>query len=150
MAQGSTSSRSRTASLEYDAPDPAAGWLDIAVLVEHELSAMSAQRLLDMYPMRKATLRYNLVRAATDGQAEAANAMIGESLDRLDALGAHGTGTVSEQTAVDALRQVIEETQSEEVVVVSRRHRLNSLLRRDLASQARARIDLPMVHLVER
>lgn len=127
-----------------------AGWFDVAVLVEHELTGTSARRLVDMYQMKSTPLRYNLVRPRNAMGREEADSLIHKSLERLDALGANANGTVSDQRPLDALSGLVAATGSQEVVVVTRRHRLASLLHRDLASQARSRVSLPLVHLVDR
>ncbi len=142
-------------------PDPAsasfdpltAHWFDVVVLIERELTGRAARRMVELYNMKSTPLRYHLVRPVDQGKSEAspeeAKALLEKSLERLYALGATATGRISDLEAVDALTKVAETTQSQEVVVVTGRHRLASFLHRDLASKARERISLPLVHLAE-
>ncbi|WP_329001023.1 hypothetical protein OHA18_42150 [Kribbella sp. NBC_00709] len=131
-------------------------WFDVAVLVENELSGTSARRMTEMYQVKSTPLRYHLVRplgdasARADGSREEAERLMQKSVERMEALQAPVTGVVSDQEPVGALLEVAARTNSEEVVVVTGRHRLASLLGRDLASQLRSQVDLPLVHLVER
>ncbi|MER7243212.1 hypothetical protein [Kribbella sp. NPDC000426] len=137
-------------------PDETAGWFDVAVLVENELSGTSARRMIELYQMKNTPLRYHIVRplgdASTraDGSREEAERLMQKSVERMEALQAPVTGAVSDQQPVDALLELIARTRSEEVVVVTGQHRLATFLHRDLASQVRSRVDLPFVHLVDR
>jgi hypothetical protein len=139
-----------------DATDPEADCFDVAVLVEHELTGTAARRIVDMYQMKSEPLRYHVVRPLGDGANQDTNAraeaeqLVQKSLERLEALRARTSGTVSEQGAIEALAGTIDATHSQEVVVVTRRHRLDALLHRDWASQARSHFQLPVVHLVDR
>ncbi|MEU4293155.1 hypothetical protein AB0E63_33450 [Kribbella sp. NPDC026596] len=135
---------------------PADGWFDVAVLVENELTGTSARRMTDLYQMKSTPCRYHLVRplgdvsARTDGARQEAERLMQKSVERMEALQASVSGVVAEQEPIDALLDAITTTHSQEIVVVTRRHRLATLLQRDLASTIRSRVDLPMVHLVER
>ncbi|TCC26883.1 hypothetical protein [Kribbella speibonae] len=135
---------------------PADGWFDVAVLVENELTGTSARRMTELYQMKNTPCRYHLVRplgeasARTDGTRQEAERLMQKSIERMEALQASVSGVVADQEPVDALLDAITTTRSQEVVVVTRRHRLATLLHRDLASTIRSRVDLPMLHLVER
>lgn len=138
---------------DYD-PERTDGWFDVAVLVENELSGASARRMTELYQMKSTPLRYHLVRPVGDtsrstGSRADAERLMQRSIERLEALQVPVTGTVSEQEPITALLDVITATQSQEVVVVTGRRRLATLFHRDLASQIRPRVDLPLVHLVE-
>ncbi len=108
-----------------------------------------------MYQMNSTPIRYHLMRtlgdttARADGSREEAGRLMQKSVDRMEALQMPVTGSVSEQESVGALLEVIARTHSQEVVLVTRRHRLAPLLHRDVASQVRSRVELPLVHLVE-
>ncbi|WP_406054446.1 hypothetical protein [Kribbella sp. NBC_00889] len=139
-----------------DATGRDADCFDVAVLVEHELTGTAARRIVDMYQMKSEPPRYHVVRPLGEGadrntevRAEAEQ-LVQKSLERLESLRARTSGTVSEQGAIDALSSIIDATHSQEVVVVTRRHRLDALLHRDWASQVRAHFELPIVHLVDR
>ncbi|GAA1567856.1 MULTISPECIES: hypothetical protein [Kribbella] len=131
-------------------------WFDVAVLVENELSSSSARRMTELYQIKNTSLRYHLVRplgdpsARTHGLREDAERLMQKSVERMEALQAPVTGVVSEQEPVGALLEVVATTRSQEVVIVTRRHRLATLLHRDLASQVRARVTIPLIHLIER
>lgn len=138
------------------ASGPAEGWFDVAVLVENELTGTSARRMTELYQMKSTPCRYHLVRSLGDISARTystrheAEHLMQKSVERLEALQASVSGLVAEQEPIDALLAAIGNTHSQEVVVVTGRHRLATLLHRDLASQVRSRVELPMVHLVER
>lgn len=136
-----------------DATDPGADCFDVAVLVEHELTGATARRIVDMYQMKREPLRYHVVRplgaGPTEDAWEQAKLLLQKSLERLEAMRARTSGTLSEHGPIEALSGVIDATHSQEVVVVTRRHRLDALLHRDWASQARSRFQLPLVRLVD-
>jgi hypothetical protein len=148
MSRLDGASQQQTASGDVQHANGGAGWFDVAVLIEHELTGTAARRMVDMYQMKSTPLRYNLVRPLNASPRAKADQLLNKSVERMEALGARVTGMVSEQPPVDALSGLVQATRSQEVVVVTHRHRLASLLRRDLASQARARVALPLVHLV--
>lgn len=139
-----------------DTPEPAHGWFDVTVLIENELTGTSARRMTELYQMKSTPLRYHLVRPIGDSSAkpsgfrQEAERLLQQSVERLEALQAPATGVVSDQDPIEALLGVATATRSQEVVVVTGRHRLATLLHRDLASQVRSLVDLPLVHLVER
>lgn len=135
-------------------PDEARDWFDVAVLIENELTGSSARRMTELYQIKNSSLRYHLVRPLGDTSAresrEEAERLMQKSVQRMEALQAPVTGMVSDQESTDALLDVVTATRSQEVVVVTGRHRLATLLHRDLASRVRSQVDLPVVHLVER
>lgn len=139
-----------------DAVHEANGWFDVAVLVENEVSGTSARRMTEFYQMRSAPVRYHLVRPLSDGSARAvgfrqeAERLMDKSVERMEALQTVVTGAVSDQDPISALVELVTTTHSQEVVVVTGRHRLATLLHRDLASEVRSHLDLPLTHLVER
>jgi hypothetical protein len=139
-----------------DAVNDHGGWFDVAVLVENEVTGTSARRMTELYQMKSAPLRYHLVRPLGDapthanGNRQEAERLMHKSVERMEALQALVTGVVSDQEPIGALLEVVNTTQSREVVVVTGRHRLATLLHRDLASQVRSLVDLPITHLVER
>ena len=87
---------------------------------------------------------------ASDGNRQEAERLMQKSVERMEALQTLVTGVVSDQEPIGALLEVVNTTQSREVVVVTGRHRLATLLHRDLASQVRSLVDLPITHLAER
>lgn len=139
-----------------DASERADSWFDVTVLVENELTGTSARRMTELYQMKSKPLRYHLVRplganaAERTGLRQEAERLLQQSVERLEALQARAVGLVSDQEPIDALLGLATATHSQEVVVVTGRHRLATLLHRDLASQVRSLVDLPLVHLVER
>ncbi len=138
------------------ADDGERDWFDVAVLVENELTGTSARRMTELYQMKSRPLRYHLVRplggtsSPAAGSRQEAERLMRKSVERMEALQATVTGVVSAQDPIGALSDVVTTSHSQEVVVVTGRHRVAALLHRDLASQVRARVDLPLVHLVER
>ncbi|MFG1912490.1 hypothetical protein [Kribbella sp. NPDC048928] len=138
------------------APERTDGWFDVAVLVENELSGTAARRMTELYQMKSTPLRYHLVRPLGDSSARSvgfrqeAERLMQRSVERLEALQAPVTGDVSDHEPIGALLDVVASTGSQEIVVVTGRHQLATLLHRDLASQIRSLVNLPLVHLVER
>ncbi len=126
------------------------GRFDVAVLVEREVTGTAARRMVELFQMKTMPLRYNLVRSRLAAPEIEAEQSMQKSLERLEALGADVTGTVTNQAPVDALSELVQSTRSEEAVVVTDRHRVAEMLHRDLASQARSQLDLPLFHLVNR
>lgn len=155
MTQLDRSSQSQRSTRGSGAPDHGSRRFNVAVLIENEVTGRAARRMVDLYQVKNAPLRYHLVRPLNPGAGQAkasreqAEQLLQKSLERLQALQADVTGAISDQDALDALSSVVDSTQSQEVIVVTGRHRLAELLHRDLASQARSRVDLPLVHLVE-
>jgi len=136
------------------APDRTGPWFDVAVLVESELTGTSARRMTELYQMKSTPLRYHLVRplgdasTRTDDLHQQAERLMLKSVERMEALQVPVTGVVTDQEPVDAVLELVATMQCQEVVVVTGRHRLATILHRDLASQVRSRVDLPLVHLV--
>lgn len=136
---------------EKDAWVDGGDWFDVAVLVEDELSNDAAQRVVSLYQIKSQTVRYHVVRpleTAEDTETQAQR-MLQQSVERLEDLGGQADGTTSPKPAVDALSDVVAATQSHEAVVVTHRHWLASLLRRDWASQIRASLQLPVIRIVD-
>ncbi|TDU83267.1 hypothetical protein EV138_5729 [Kribbella voronezhensis] len=133
-----------------DTKDDQNGWFDVAVLVEREVTGTAARRMVELYQMKSAPLRYNLVRSRLATPETEADQLMQKSLERLESLGVEVTGTVTDQEPIEALADLVGVTSSEEAVVVTDRHRVAEMFRRDLASQARTRLDLPLFHLVNR
>jgi hypothetical protein len=135
-------------------PDRTGAWFDVAVLVESELTGTSARRMTELYQMKSTPLRYHLVRplgdasTRTDDLHQQAERLMLKSVERMEALQVPVTGVVTDQEPVDAVLELVATMQCQEVVVVTGRHRLATILHRDLASQVRSRVDLPLVHLV--
>ena len=132
------------------------GSFDIAVLLEHELTGTSARRMTELYQMKSTPCRYHLVRplgdgsAHSDGARQEAERLVRKSVERMEALQASASGVVADHEPIEALLDAVTTTHSQEIVVVTKPHRLATLLHRDLASKVRSQVDLPMVHLVER
>lgn len=138
------------------APSRTGAWFDVAVLVESELTGTSARRMTELYQMKSTPPRYHLVRPLgdtsrrTDDLYQQAERLMLKSVQRMEALQAPVTGVVTDQEPVEAVLDLVATTQCQEVVVVTGRHRLATVLHRDLASQVRSQVNLPLVHLIAR
>lgn len=136
--------------------DPSDDSFDVAVLLENELTGTSARRMTELYQMKSIPCRYHLVRplgdisARTVAARQEAERLVRKSVERMEALQASASGIVVDDEPIEALLDAVTTTDSQEIVVVTRPHRLATLFHRDLASRIRPRVDLPMVHLVER
>src|SRR5690348_14980971 len=96
-------------------------WFDVAVLIEHELTGTAARRMTEMYQMKRIPPRYNLIRPHDSASAAEAHELLDKSLERLEALQATGTGLVADRPPLDALTDVVDATDSQEVVIVTNR-----------------------------
>jgi hypothetical protein len=71
------------------------------------------------------------------------------SVQRLADLGQRAAGSISKEPAIDALVDLVGATESQEVMILTGRHIVARVLHRDWPSQARQRLDIPVLHLVE-
>ena len=113
---------------------------DVAVLVEDELSAAGAARVVSLNQLKTEPVMHHLL-GSTQDQVE-------RGIERLEDLGQQADGSISDQPAIDALVGLVEVTGSQEVMILARRHVLAQLMHRDWPSEARQRLDVPVIHLI--
>ena len=107
--------------------------VDVAAWVPGTPSASTSQRVLD----------------EQQGADEDTEAALQRSLDRLRAYGIDADGETVPHEPLDALRALVAERHSEEVVILTRTHALSETFRTDWASKARRHLDVPVLHLLE-
>lgn len=84
--------------------------------------------------------------AGSDAETKAA---LERSLTRLRAYGIDVDGETVPHEPLDALRKLVAERQSEEVVILTRTHALSETFRTDWSSKARRHLNVPVLHLLE-
>lgn len=113
---------------------------NVAVLVEDELSAAGAARVVSLNQLKTEPVMHHLL-GATQDQVE-------RGVERLEDLGQQADGSIADQPAIDALVGLVEDTGSQEVMILARRHVLAQLMHRDWPREARQRLDVPILHLI--
>lgn len=88
-------------------------------------------------------------RAEPEGEAAMPVAVkaLEHSLQALRDAGSHAVGQVVEDHPIDVLRSVVEETQADEVVVLTAPHLVEEFFHRDWASRARHKVGVPVLKL---
>lgn len=81
---------------------------------------------------------------AADAPAERA---LAHTLAALRATGAEATGQVAERHPLDRLREVVDETGADEVIVLTTPHFVEEFFHRDWASRARHKVGVPVLKL---
>ncbi|HEY5837088.1 indole-3-glycerol phosphate synthase [Streptomyces sp.] len=72
---------------------------------------------------------------------------LAHSLEALRAAGAEAVGQVVEHHPLDALRTVVEQTQADEVIVLTAPHFVEEFFHRDWTSRARHKVGVPVLKL---
>lgn len=138
---------------DFAGPGPGDARYDVAVLVEHSLSAASARRLMSFYDMKREPVRFHVIRpigkadTADGGARVQADSQLRQVFETFEALHAEVDGGVTDDPPAQALETMVSATGSQEAVVVTSRHPIASFLHRDWASQARDRLEVPITHL---
>jgi putative NIF3 family GTP cyclohydrolase 1 type 2 len=97
-------------------------------------------------PTVAAAERDLLQRSASDEDTREA---LERSLSRLRSHGLDVDGETVPHEPLDALRRVVNERQSNEVVILTRNHAISEMFRTDWAHKARRHLDVPVLHLLE-
>jgi nucleotide-binding universal stress UspA family protein len=97
-------------------------------------------------PTIAAAERDPLQRTSSDDETQEA---LQRSLARLRAHGLDVDGETVPHEPLDALRRIVAERQSNEVVILTRNHALSEMFRTDWAHKARRHLDVPVLHLLE-
>ena len=74
---------------------------------------------------------------------------LASSVEALRATGASATGTLVTGNPIDALAAKVSEVDGREAIILTEEHFIAELLRMDWTSQARRRIKVPVLHLLE-
>ncbi|MER5970492.1 indole-3-glycerol phosphate synthase [Streptomyces sp. NPDC002055] len=72
---------------------------------------------------------------------------LNHSLEALRAAGSQAVGQIVEKRPLDLLRSVVEETNADEVIVLTRPHLVEEFFHRDWTSRARHQVGVPVLKL---
>lgn len=87
--------------------------------------------------------------AVRDDSRDRSQAQLADSLAALEAVGATATGVVVTDAPVAALAAAIKEVDGREAIIVTRPHVVAEFFHVDWSAQARRRLGVPVLHLVE-
>lgn len=152
---------------------------DVALLIERQLNNLDADQVVALHEGLDDTVRYHLLlpvenstdllmssmgalggqmmplgeTAALDGVQEnietAGAAELEASAALLVARGQQVTTTLTEDDPIDALLQLVADTKSSEVIILTEPHIVKEFLHLDWTSRAQRKLDVPSVHLLE-
>lgn len=74
---------------------------------------------------------------------------LADTLAHLEAAGAQAHGTVTSEPAIDALAAKVKEVDGREAIILTRPHVIAEFFHVDWASQARRKLGVPVLHLLE-
>ncbi len=115
----------------------------VAVLAEQPLSPLDAAQVAGLHDGLDEPVRYHLLVPGNPAAAAAAADLLGSKS------GHESVAEVEPGEPLDALTAVVQRHQAAEVIVLTGSHPLREALHRDWASQARHRLGLPTLHLLE-
>jgi len=74
---------------------------------------------------------------------------LADTLDHLRAQGAEARGTITDEPPVDALAAKVQEVDGREAIILTRSHVVAEFFHVDWTSQARRKLGVPVLHLLE-
>ena len=119
---------------------------DAATRVEAAMGSLAGGEVLSTPAFALADIDLDAVR---DDARERSDSELGQTLEALRAAGAEATGRVVTEPPVDALAAEVAAVDGREAIVLTRPHVVAELLHLDWASQARRRLGVPVLHLLE-
>jgi hypothetical protein len=123
---------------------------DAQAQVQAALSTMAGHELVPgPSVMPPSTIDIEDARALDQEEANQAEADLQQTLDVLKTAGATADGATVKGDPVDALKAKVAEVDGREAIVLTRPHVIAELFHVDWASQARRRIGVPVLHLLE-
>jgi hypothetical protein len=152
---------------------------DVTLLIERQLKDLDADQVIALHEGLDDTVRYHLLLPVENSSAamitsvgalggqvipvadpllteevqetleEAGQDELDASAALLTARGQQVTATLTEDDPVDALLQLVKDTGSSEVIILTEPHIVKEFLHVDWTSRAQRKLDVPSVHLLE-
>jgi hypothetical protein len=119
---------------------------NLAASVEAGLASLGSA---DLYAVGPADQQVELAAEAQRTVDDQAAASLRRSIRRLTALGRQADGSITHERPVDALRALVKRVDGQAVVIVTRPHVVAEFFHADWSAQARRRLGVPVVHLLQ-